>query len=72
MNCPVCGTSTIPQEGCWICMSCGWAACGEKKMVLGIVDEEAQCVIPIRRKKVKKPVNIQQDRVTLFYFDNVN
>lgn len=26
--CPDCGSFTINQSGCWVCMSCGWSKCG--------------------------------------------
>lgn len=26
--CPECGSRMIPQEGCYICMSCGYSSCG--------------------------------------------
>lgn len=26
--CPDCGSFTIRQSGCFVCMSCGWSSCG--------------------------------------------
>jgi len=72
MICPICGAVAVPSGGCWACVSCGWSMC-DNRVPGHLVDDESGTILrqkPVRKRK--RPVQIIDDTVTMFYFTSIN